>query len=312
MARGMLRNPADRRTIAFTGIFFALVAAQWNWGASWSPWVRGLVLSLTCVFGAVGAVATHNLVHTPVFRNRTLNNWFRLAVSMNYGTPVSVFLPVHNLSHHEHTQTRRDITRTHKSRFRWNLLNVVLAGAQWSGAAMKADIAYFKDARERGAASYRQMRFELIGFVVLTGALLVLDPVKTLLYVIIPQQAGQWFITSINFIQHDGCDDDQTGFNHSRNFVGGAFNFLFYNNGYHTIHHMQPGLHWSKCPAAHDKKVKPYIHPALDQKSFVVYFFKAFILPGKRVTYLGEPFEPEPAGEDEPFLSPVEEARAVA
>lgn len=41
--------------------------------------------------------------------------------------------------------------------------------------------------------------------------------------------------------QHDGCDENSK-YNFSRNFVGKWFNFLLFNNGYHTIHHMSPGM----------------------------------------------------------------------
>ena len=34
--------------------------------------------------------------------------------------------------------------------------------------------------------------------------------------------------------------------NNARNFIGPVINYLTFNNGYHTIHHMYPSMHWSR------------------------------------------------------------------
>jgi len=53
-------------------------------------------------------------------------------------------------------------------------------------------------------------------------------------------------------LQHDGCDEGNN-INSARNFTGSIINYLTFNNGYHTIHHMNPKLHWSKLPEMHNK-----------------------------------------------------------
>lgn len=67
----------------------------------------------------------------------------------------------------------------------------------------------------------------------LLGIAFYLSPRKSLMYVYGAQTMGQTFINSINFLQHDGCDVDpgHKGFNHSRNFTGWLFNYIFLNNG---------------------------------------------------------------------------------
>ena len=64
-----------------------------------------------------------------------------------------------------------------------------------------------------------------------------------------------------------------------------------FNNGFHTIHHMKPGLHWSLTPEAHAALVAPHIHPELDQKSLVKYLFVTFVL-NRRVRPDGTPGVP--------------------
>ena len=122
-----------------------------------------------------------------------------------------------------------------------------------------------------------------------SGALLLLDWQKFLIYWFVPHIWAAWGIITINFLQHDGCDQD-TEFNHSRNFVGKMFGWFNFNNGFHTIHHIKPGLHWSLLPEVHNREVVPHMHPNLNQASIFKYSFKAYILPARRLCYTGEPF----------------------
>lgn len=164
-----------------------------------------------------------------------------------------------------------------------------------------ADMRYFKAMYRRNPPWFRQMLFETIVFVGATVALLVLDWKKFLLYILIPHQYAAWGIITMNFLQHDGCDENSE-FNHSRNFVGKLVNFWTYNNGYHTIHHMEPGLHWSLLPEAHAKRVAPFIHANLDQASFLAYIFRTFFWPAQRIRYDGTPLVLPPEGPDEEWI----------
>src|SRR5262249_13785968 len=95
-------------------------------------------------------------------------------------------------------------------------------------------------------------------------------------FVVIPQLYGARCILRINLIQHDGCDV-MSEWNHSRNFVGRAFNWIMCNNGYHTIHHNRAGLHWSVLAEAHRLDVAPPIDPSLDERSMLVYLARTYL-----------------------------------
>jgi fatty acid desaturase len=122
----------------------------------------------------------------------------------------------------------------------------------------------------------RQYLFENVFAFGLTAALLVRDFWTTLFFVVLPQLYGARCILRINLIQHDGCDVT-SDWNHSRNFVGRAFNWVMCNNGYHTIHHNRAGLHWSELRAAHAREVVPRIDPALDEPSMVGYLLRTYL-----------------------------------
>eukprot|EP01080_Neovahlkampfia_damariscottae_P005312 gene5312-8930_t len=67
-------------------------------------------------------------------------------------------------------------------------------------------------------------------------------------------------------------------------------------------------MHWTKLPEAHDKIVKPHIHPNLDADSIFSYIFTTFIYPAKRVNFDGNTVKLlEYALEDEPSFYDTEE-----
>ncbi len=301
----MLRYRADVKTLTFVAISFGLVAVQWT-HAPQSLAAAIPLFVLTCWFSFFGAVATHNTVHAPIFTSRPLNRVFQVVLTLTYGNPVSSYVPGHNLSHHKHTQSRRDVMRTSKTRHRWHLLNGLFFIVHVAPAILKGDQRYFKAMFKRNPPWAWQMALE---WVVLHGcyvALLVLDWKKFLFYVFLPHKYAAWGIITMNLLQHDGCDEDSE-WNHSRNFVGKLVNWWTYNNGFHTIHHLEPGLHWSLLPAEHAKRVAPYIDPRLDQASLVLYGLRAYVWPGRRMTYDGKPVVLPPPEPDQPWIpSPSE------
>ena len=295
-----MRYRADIRTLCFIAIYFGLVATGYVVKpTAW--WQIAPLVVLTCFFSFFGAVATHNTVHCPVFRSRAANRIMQVVLTLTYGHPVSSFVPGHNLSHHKHTQSRRDVMRTSKVRFRWNLLNGVGFFFRMAPDIMRADTKYGKAMRSRHPKWFRQVLIELGALYLALGLALWLDWEAFLLYVFIPHRYAGWGIITMNLLQHDGCDADSR-YNHSRNFVGTVVNWFTYNNGYHTIHHHRAGLHWSLLPAAHAKEIAPHIHPNLDQSSMLAYLWRTFGWPGQRLTYDGKPLVLPEEGPDEDWI----------
>src|SRR6185369_5796229 len=127
----------------------------------------------------------------------------------------------------------------------------------------------------------RQYTWENLFAFGLTGALMDFDFWTTLFFIVLPQLYGARCILRINLIQHEGCDTS-SDWNHSRNFVGRAFNWIMCNNGYHTIHHNRAGLHWSVLHEAHAREVVPRIDPSLDEPSMVKYLLRTYLLNVRR------------------------------
>jgi len=200
--------------------------------------------------------------------------------------------------------------RTSKLRFKWNFLNGLLFQPTVAWDVFKMDMRYLSLKGMQGDDFYQKSLKEWVVVGVSQILLLLLDWRKFLLYVWAPHFFAQWGIVSMNMLQHDGCDPDVDhdssvevkNYNGARNFVGPVINYLTFNNGYHTIHHMKPTLHWSQLPVEHERLVKPHVHPALDEQCMARYAFRSFIYPGIRLDYKGNPVVlpegPEPEDQD--------------
>jgi fatty acid desaturase len=295
----MLRYWADLRSIAFVATYFVLIGVAFAVDLPW--WAQIPLCGVLCLLSFFCAVITHNTIHAPVFRSRFLNSLFQIALTLTYGHPVSMFVPGHNLSHHKHTQQAKDRMRTDKLRFRWNLLNQLFFMFVIGPPIFRDNARFAKIMAKKNPKWFREFLWQSAFYVAFLLLLLALDWEKFFVLVIIPHQYAAWGIMGINFVQHDGCDGAHP-YNHSRNFTGKLVNWFVFNNGYHGMHHMRPGLHWSLLPAAHEKELAPHLHPALNLKGLLPYLIKAYVYPGKRVNYDGTPLVLGPPREDEDWM----------
>jgi fatty acid desaturase len=283
-SRPLLRFSADRRSLGVLTVYAALVAMAWTLIPA-GP-LQLLVIPVLGYASWLCAVVAHNTVHAPVFHRRSLNSLFQIWVSLSYGFPISDYIPGHNLSHHRFLQAREDVMRTSKVRFRWNLLNLLSFPFAVTPGIVRGNARYGK---LKGSEAWRrQLRLETIVVWGVKVGLLALDWRKALLFVVVPQLIANLGIVGINFLWHDGCDPEHP-VNHSRNFTGPLLNFLALNNGYHGMHHEEPALHWSLLPEAHARRIRPGLHPALEQPSLLTYLWRTFVYPARRETFEGKP-----------------------
>ena len=305
-----MKHPAEWRQVGIIAAYMGLLASMYL-----VPWCRNpLFFCGACYFSFLNTVVIHNHLHQGVFKSKKLNMAFRAVLSFGSLYPASANIPSHNLVHHHFDDDGQpDWAAPEHVGFRWNLLNLIhfpnvagpntFAGVQrWAALAGKDEFR-------------RQYMFENAVAFGLTGALLLLDFWTALFFVVLPQLYGARCILRINLIQHDGCDVS-TEWNHSRNFVGRAFNWIMCNNGFHTIHHNRAGLHWSVLDAAHVAEVAPRIDRSLDERSMIAYLLRTYVLHLFRPAQARAATAPLPpqggAGSALPALAPRDVRRAEA
>jgi fatty acid desaturase len=267
-----LRYTADLRTLAFLVAFNVLLAVQWL-----NIVRNALLLVATYILAVVALVIKHNHMHSPTFRSPVWNSAFELWLSVLTAHPSSGIITSHNLLHHGKNNTNADFVRCSLVRYRSNLLNL-LAFFFASVAAMyrnrPADLDNWRQSRP---GLYRQAIAERILVWVLILLLAVFDWRSTLKYCAGPWLFGQWFLVTINLLQHQDCAFESR-FNHSRNITGRFANWLLLNNGYHSAHHMFPSAHWSKLPTIHERVIAPQLNPVLNERSLWLCVWRRFVL----------------------------------
>ncbi len=276
----LVKHPAEWRQIGIVAVYLGLLASMFL-----VPACRNVaVLGLACLFSFLNAVVIHNHLHQGIFHSRRLNMIWRCVLSFGALYPASANIPSHNLVHHHFDDDGQpDWAAPDHVGFKWHLLNLIhfpnVAGPNtFDGAQRWAAIGGREEFK-------RQYTWDNVFAFGVTGALMVHDLWGTLFFVVLPQLYGARCILRINLIQHDGCDI-ASEWNHSRNFVGRAFNWIMCNNGYHTIHHNRAGLHWSVLAEAHQREVVPRIDPSLDEPSMVAYLARTYLLRPARPTVL--------------------------
>lgn len=268
----LVKHPAEWRQLGIVAVYWGLLGSMY-----FVPACRNVLFFFAaCYFSFLNSVVIHNHMHQGVFHSRALNLAFRRILSFGALYPATVNIPSHNLVHHHFDDDGQpDWAAPEHVGFRWNLLNL-LHFPNVSGPNTFDGVNRWVAVKGREDVK-RQYLYDNAFAFGLTGALLLADFWTALFFIVIPQIYGARSILRINIIQHDRCDV-RSEWNHSRNFVGRAFNWIMCNNGYHTIHHNRAGLHWSVLHEWHQKEVVPRIDPSLDEPSMVGYLVRTYIL----------------------------------
>ena len=92
----------------------------------------------------------------------------------------------------------------------------------------------------------------------------------------LPALLGNYWMMLTNYMQHVGCEP-MSAHDHSRNFVSLFWNWFVFDNGLHTVHHQQPGLHWSRSRALH-QLTQGQMRPELNRGFILSYVLQRYLL----------------------------------
>lgn len=107
---------------------------------------------------------------------------------------------------------------------------------------------------------------------VILGFMAYYRPIPALMVFAIPMVGGYLVTCWHTYCHHAGLDTDDH-FQASHNIMHRWYNIFTGNLGFHTAHHVKPGLHWSKLPEFHASiadKIPPhlYIEPCIPFRWF--------------------------------------------
>jgi beta-carotene hydroxylase len=266
----VLRFKADYRTLAYIVLTTALFAYQWSVGE-----VQPLIYVVYLFMSVAVTVIAHNHNHVPIWRNRKLNDATDWWLTVFYGFPAFGWIPTHNMNHHSLNNKEGDYTITYRLTEHNHLLMLLFYPSMSSYFQQKPIRAYLRDQWEKDRSRFIHSFSQYVLLAVWIAAAFFLDWKKALYFVVIPQQFALFSVLIFNYVQHVHADEESE-WNHSRNFTG-FLNVMLFNNGYHTVHHEKAGLHWSKTPEFH-KQIEHNIDPSLNERSFWWYIIRVYFL----------------------------------
>jgi len=275
------RHRADWRTALWAfGFMPVVVGMQYAW-----PTLAGWLLPLAMYTSYSAAVIAHNHNHCPTFVGRRSNALFSTWISIFYGFPTYGWIPTHNENHHRFVGRVGDATVVvdpSRPDDAWTALTHFFRSTKTQGPLLTR---YRWRLRERSRRAWLlvclQYVFVFGGHAAMCALAIALHGVGRGAFVYlsalgVPAFMALWGIQFTNWVQHVGCDPGSE-WNHSRNFVSSWMNLFVFDNGFHTVHHQRPGLHWSLARAEHER-IAHLVDPRLNAQSIFGYAYETYIL----------------------------------
>lgn len=253
-AAPLFRHRAD---IAAAALVFGIFGIQlWAFFSISDPWMlAGMVALLMLIQVSCGAVC-HNHHHVNIFTQAWANRLIEVVMYLQTGTSPFSWTIHHNIGHHgDYLDQERDPARWQEDdgsvmhRLKFDFYNAAMIYPE-----------IWKLGRRHPVLFGRFKRWFLIGNLCLL-VLLCINPVNALIMFVAPMVIMLVVLLDNTFQQHSGLSTEDH-YLASRNVEHPFYNLTSWNLGYHTAHHMYPGLHWSKLPGVH-AKIRPRIPEVL-------------------------------------------------
>ena len=274
MGARLLEHVEDRRSVLVGSGIAALVIAPYvlrldlAWAVVWGPAMGVLALSAWSI--------VHNHIHRRLFRHAGLNEvaCYVAAIATGHAPTALVVSHVHN--HHVHVGRPRDWSRPEVAGGGYGVIRLLRY-------AVQAPLGMARGRTQPGAPALsprlaRQGRREKLVLAALVLAALAVDARTFAAFTLPGWVIGTVLFLGVNLLQHDACDPD-SALCHSRDFTSPVMNWLFFNGGYHTAHHLRPALHWSQLPAEHARRVAARQRTDLEAHSILAFLIRNYIMP---------------------------------
>lgn len=266
----LLRYKEDRRTVFFLAVAVVLYAGSLCLRvSSLALWQLGLAGLVLCGTSFVACVINHNQRHAPIFRTAQANHAVNCALSVLMGSPSARLHQVHLSNHHRYFRDTRD----------WTCYKSVARGTGWRRSltymvqAARTIQAHRRELQGNHPALDRALLWERRILYPTALVCLVLNPRVVLLLWLPAWMGALGLLLLANLLNHDECELESE-LDHSRDFLSRAENWLLFNNGFHTAHHLRPHLHWSELPVMHARVVAPGKDPRFVRGSMLAFFLR--------------------------------------
>ena len=209
--------------------------------------VYQLSLWLLCVIVFKVCICSwnHHHQHLPTFMQPLLNRLLEMVYAFHTGITTNAWVLHHVLGHHVNylDQKKDESAWKRPDGTKMGVLEYTLT------IAITGYLRAYKVGKKHPRYQKSFISMGLSIFFILC-VLTYLKPVNALFVFIMPMVFGYVVTCWHTYSHHAGLDTDNH-FEASHNILNHWYNVFTGNLGYHTAHHIKPGLHWSKLPEYH-------------------------------------------------------------
>lgn len=189
----------------------------------------------------------HFSAHRPIYKKEALNGMLIWWFAPFFGVPIGVYKLHHVIMHHLENNHDLDISSTERYQ-RDSLLHFLQYWARFA-VGIWVDLPYYAYRTKR----YHWCRRLAVGLTMYVGGIYLLTYVNllaTLWCFVIPYLIVMTAFAFGNWAQHIFIDpqDNESNFALTYNCMDTPGNQTTFNDGYHVVHHLKAGLHWTEMP----------------------------------------------------------------
>jgi fatty acid desaturase len=237
------RYSADRLPVTCIVSLFLMDLAVYFYVESVWLLLEWIILTATPKIGI--CAWNHHHQHVLTFRQPVLNRLLELVYAFHTGITTNAWVLHHVLGHHVNYLDQT------KDESAWKRSTGEKMG-EWEYTLTIAATGYLRAFNvSKRFPKYHSAFFGMgTAVIALLSVLLYYNWFNALFVFVIPMVFGYLVTCWHTYCHHAGLDTENH-FEASHNIMHRWYNILAGNLGYHTAHHVKPGLHWSKLPEYH-------------------------------------------------------------
>lgn len=242
----VLRYRADRRPVVFTLIMLGLHLAAFFLAPTWLAFALVVPFAIMSMFIAP---LNHHHQHFNTFHHPVLNRIYEVALSLQTGISPYAWVLHHNLGHHRNYLKQRPHEQPDESKWTREDGSTMGRVEYTIDLVLNHQLDIYRVGR-RHPRYWRSFLLMKIPVWAIVLGLLWLNPVNAFLIFLLPGFAALVHTSWATYEHHAGFHPT-SHYDASVNRIEPIYNFLTCNLGYHTAHHLRPGVHWSLLPKIH-------------------------------------------------------------
>ena len=241
--------------IPFAVLFFTPLFPGGSW---WIMYILYAYLAQSYFKGRFGLMF-HCICHRPMFKKpyQWLHKYITWIVCPFFGNTPETYFAHHIAMHHVENNQEDDASSTlhYKRDNPWHFLQYLF---RFLFAGFVETFLYFFHRRRKKL--YMRLSVGEFSFFLICIALCFVNFKATLMVLIVPVIYARFIMMMGNWTQHSFIDkkNPECHFSSVYNCINNVYNQNCWNDGYHSIHHLKPALHYTEMPVEFLKHIDQY------------------------------------------------------